>query len=74
FGQREHIAVVALTPFVAVTALRWRGLDPGRIALVAGAGAGLAMGIKPFFALAAGLPMICVSFRRGSWKALFTPE
>jgi len=74
FGQREHIAVVALTPFVAITALRWRGLDPGRAAILAGIGAGLAMGIKPFFALVAGLPIILVGLRQRSVSPLFTAE
>jgi hypothetical protein len=74
FGQREHIAVVALTPFVAVTALRWRGLDPGRVAILAGMGAGLAMSIKPFFALVTGLPIILAVVRRRSLRPLFTPE
>ncbi|WP_247301336.1 MULTISPECIES: hypothetical protein [unclassified Bradyrhizobium] len=74
FGQREHIAVIALTPFVAVTALRWRGLDPGWVAIVAGAGAGLAMSIKPFFALVAGLPIILGALRQRSFRSLFTSE
>jgi len=74
FGQREHIAVIALTPFVAITALRWRGLDPGWIAIVAGAGAGLAMSIKPFFALVAGLPILLGALRRRSLRPLFTSE
>lgn len=74
FGQREHIAVVALTPFVVVTALRWRGLDVGRAAVVAGLGAGLAMSIKPFFALVVGLPVILDAIRRRSIRRLFTLE
>jgi len=74
FGQREHIAVIALTPFVAVTALRWRDLSPGPAAFLAGVGAGLAMGIKPFFALVAGLPMILCVVRQRSLRPLFTPE
>lgn len=74
FGQREHIAVVALTPFVAITALRWRGLDPGQAAILAGIGAGLAMSIKPFFALVAGFPIILVALRQRSVKPLFTAE
>ncbi|MEZ2141128.1 hypothetical protein AAE026_02295 [Bradyrhizobium sp. DN5] len=74
FGQREHIAVIALTPFVAITALRWRGLDPGWVAIVAGAGAGLAMSIKPFFALVAGLPILLGALRQRSLRPLFTSE
>jgi hypothetical protein len=74
FGQREHIAVVALTPFVAVTALRWRGLAPGAVAILAGAGAGLAVSIKPFFALAAGLPVILAMVRHRSLKPVLVPE
>ncbi|WP_247448579.1 hypothetical protein [Bradyrhizobium sp. 180] len=68
FGQREHIAVIALIPFVAVAALRWRGLDSGWVAIVAGAGAGLAMSIKPFFALVAGLPIILGALRQRSFR------
>lgn len=71
FGQREHIAVIALTPFIAVTALRWRGLDPGRLAILAGVGAGLAMSIKPFFALVAALPIILGAVRQRSFRPLF---
>lgn len=74
FGQREHIAVVALTPFVAITALRWRGLDPGRSMILAGLGAGFAMSIKPFFALVVGLPIILGAIRQRSPRPLFTPE
>ena len=74
FGQREHIAVIALTPFVAITALRWRGLDPGRSVILAGLGAGFAMSIKPFFALVVGLPIILGVVRQRSLRPLFTPE
>jgi hypothetical protein len=74
FGQREHIAVIALTPFVTITALRWRGVSPGPAAILAGVGAGLAMGIKPFFALVAGLPMILRVVRQRSLRPLFTSE
>lgn len=74
FSQREHIAVVALTPFVAITALRWRDLCPGPIAIVAGVGAGLAMSIKPFLALVVGLPIILGAVRQRSLRPLFTLE
>jgi hypothetical protein len=74
FGQREHIAVVALTPFVAITAIRWRGLSPGPVAILAGLSAGLAMSIKPYLALVAGLPIILGAIRQRSLRPLFTPE
>ena len=74
FGQREHIAVIALTPFVFITALRWRGLSFGPVAILAGVGAGLAMDIKPFFALVVGLPVILRVVRQRSFRPLFTPE
>jgi len=74
FGQREHIAVIALTPFVFITALRWRGLSLGPAAVLAGVGAGLAMSIKPFFALVVGLPVILRVFRQRSLRPLFTSE
>lgn len=74
FGQREHIAVIALTPFVAVTAIRWRGLSPGPLAVLAGLGAGLALSIKPHLALVAGLPVVLAVIRQRSVKPLFSPE
>ncbi|PJG57271.1 hypothetical protein CVM73_01070 [Bradyrhizobium forestalis] len=74
FGQREHIAVIALTPFVAVAAIRWRGLAAGPVAFLAGLGAGLAMSIKPHLALVVGLPIVLAVFRRRSLKPLFSPE
>ncbi|MGY4625987.1 hypothetical protein ACVWY3_003743 [Bradyrhizobium sp. USDA 4486] len=74
FGQREHIAVIALTPFVAITAIRWRGLGPGPVAVVAGLGAGLAMSIKPYLALVAGVPIILAALRQRSLRPLFSAE
>ncbi|WP_369725261.1 hypothetical protein AB8Z38_11970 [Bradyrhizobium sp. LLZ17] len=74
FGQREHIAVIALTPFVAITAIRWRGLSPGAVAILAGLGGGLAMCIKPQLALVAGLPIILGIIHQRSLRLLFTPE
>ncbi|AMA57150.1 hypothetical protein [Bradyrhizobium sp. CCGE-LA001] len=74
FGQREHIAVIAMTPFVAVTAIRWRRLSPGLAAILAGLGAGLAISIKPQLGLVAGLPIILGAIRQRSLRPLFTPE
>ncbi|MHC2620961.1 hypothetical protein ACVIW2_002993 [Bradyrhizobium huanghuaihaiense] len=74
FGQREHIAVIALTPLVAITAIRWRRLSPGSVAILAGLGAGLAISIKPQLALVAGLPIILGAIHQRSLRPLFTPE
>lgn len=74
FGQREHIAVIALTPFVAVTAIRWRRLSPGPVAILAGLGAGLAVSIKPQLALVAGLPILLGAIHQRSLRPLFTAE
>lgn len=74
FGQREHIAVVALTPFVAITAIRWRSLSPGAVAILAGLSAGLAISIKPQLALVVGLPIILAAIHQRSLRPLFTPE
>ncbi|WFU22644.1 hypothetical protein QA649_31835 [Bradyrhizobium sp. CB1717] len=74
FGQREHIAVIALTPFVAITAIRWRGLAPGPVAILAGLAAGLAVSLKPHLAAVIGLPIILGAFRHRSLRSLFTSE
>ena len=74
FGQREHIAVIAMTPFVAIAAIRWRGLAPGPVAILAGLGAGLGMSLKPYLTLVVGLPIILCVLRQRSIKPLFTPE
>jgi len=74
FGQREHIAVIAMTPFVAFAAIRWRGLAPGPVAILAGLGAGLGMSLKPYLTLVVGLPIILCVLRQRSIRPLFTPE
>jgi hypothetical protein len=46
-GQREHLLVLALAPYLA---LRWRAEPPSRImALTVGAVAGMAVALKPHF-------------------------
>jgi len=69
FNQREHIAVIALLPFVCVAATRATGRGPPILLLaLAGAGAGVAMSIKPHFALAAGLPLLVNVWTRKSLR------
>lgn len=52
FAQREHIAALALVPYLALAPVRWQGGRAGAWPLLAGLGAGLALCIKPHFALA----------------------
>jgi hypothetical protein len=74
FGQREHIAVIALTPFVTITALRLRTASSRRWMILSGIGGGLAMCIKPHFGLVVGLPMLLNAIRNRSLKVLFVLE
>ncbi len=68
FGEREHIAVLASTPFLACCAARATGSRPALpAALLAGVGAGLAIVIKPMFGLAFAGPVIAVLAGR-SWR------
>jgi len=75
FSQREHIAVIAMLPFLALAAARSErvklALWP---AILAGLGCGLGMAIKPHFALAAGAAMAVAALRRKSPRALIEPE
>lgn len=75
FGQREHIAVVALTPFIALAAARDGGYRPSLLlALAAGLGAGFAMSIKPHFAIVAGLPLLLRCLQNRSLRPLWSVE
>jgi len=75
FGQREHIAVIAMLPFLATTVARGEGRRPAAwIAAVAGLGCGVAMAIKPHFALVAGGAMLVSAWRLRSIRPLVTLE
>ena len=66
FGQREHIAVICLAPFLCVCVLRAAGREPPRLAaLAAGLGLGLAVCLKPQLAAAAALPALWALGRGG---------
>lgn len=50
FGQREHMALIFLMPYLALTGLRWAGAPVGRMeAAVAGLAAVLGLALKPHF-------------------------
>ena len=58
FGQREHIALISIVPMLAAYAARAAGQSVRTgAAIVAGIGGGLAVGIKPHFALALLFPL-----------------
>ncbi|HEY8160880.1 MAG TPA: hypothetical protein VIF34_01225 [Methylocystis sp.] len=75
FAEREHLALLALTPMLATFAALAEG---GRVAwplrIVAGLGAGLAICFKPFFAFAVGLPALALAYRERSLRPLMTAE
>lgn len=70
FGEREHIAVIAMLPLLATYAARASGETiEGWAGVVAGAGAGLAVAIKPYLALALILP-----FFYAAWSLRTRPK
>jgi len=75
FAQREHVALLLLLPWLAVTAARGEGRGIGRLLpILAGLGAGMAMAIKPHFVLAVAPPLLFAAWRRRSLRALFGIE
>lgn len=75
FAQRDHIAAMAALPMLAAIAARAAG-SPSTFAdrVLAGVAAGLAMSIKPHFAVAIALPALYALARRRSLGSVFTAE
>jgi hypothetical protein len=75
FAQREHIAVIVLLPAFAVYAVRAQGIFPGSAAaVIAGIGIGIALSIKPHFALAIVLAAATAAYHAKSWRPIFALE
>jgi len=75
FGEREHIALIAVLPMLATLAARAKGERPLlRYCLVAGIGAGVTVCIKPHFALALVFAVAAGALHRRSWRMLFALE
>jgi len=75
FGQREHIALIAVLPALALLVARAERARPLLWhCLVAGAGAGVTICIKPHFALAIGLAAAAVALHLRSWRVIFVLE
>lgn len=72
FAEREHAALLAALPWLAVLAARSEGRVPSlATAVLAGFGGGIALAIKPMFALGFAGPLLFVLSRRG-WRSLAT--
>jgi hypothetical protein len=75
FGEREHVALIAVLPVLALLAARADGSRPlPWHCLVAGAGAGVTVCIKPHFVLAIGCAAVVAALHRRSWRLLLVPE
>jgi hypothetical protein len=75
FGEREHIATIVLLPLLALLTGRVTNGAPALgWSVIAGAGAGIAIVIKPHFALPIGLAVVAAAYARGSWRGLLAPE
>jgi hypothetical protein len=76
FAEREHIAVLAMSPLLTALAIEQRRRPgPARAArLVAGLGGGLAIALKPHFALAIALPALALAWRERRASALWREE
>jgi hypothetical protein len=75
FAEREHIALLALLPLLAALAAEERRARPPRASrMLAGLGGGLAIALKPHFALAIALPALAIAWRERSLRALWRDE
>jgi len=80
FGQREHMALIAILPMLATYTARAVGEPVSRpAAIIAGIGGGIATCIKPHFALALLIPLayavwLVLRGARSIWPLLFSSE
>ena len=75
FGQREHIAVIALLPALALYAIRTKSQTPPFWGiLAAGIGAGLTLSFKPHFAIGIVCGLAALAIHKRSWRILLMPE
>ncbi len=75
FGEREQLALLAMAPLLSLLATRAEGgRPPLGLRLLAGALAGLALGLKPHFGLALALPLAALAWREGPSRLLFNTE
>jgi hypothetical protein len=75
FGEREHIAVMALLPALALAMARAEGhAPPWSQVVLAGMGLGLTVAIKPHFAAVAAFPVLWAMWRGRASRPWTWPE
>ena len=75
FGQREHLATVAILPAIGVYILRGNHERVTMAAIViAGVSAAVTMGFKPYFACAVGVCSLAAALLARDWRVLFALE
>jgi hypothetical protein len=75
FGQREHLALIAMLPALAVCILRGdrETVSPTAV-LIAGLSAAITMSFKPYFAFAIGFSILAAANQARDWRVFFAPE
>lgn len=75
FAEREHIALIAFLPALAVSVVRARGGTPNwPMVVIAGLGAGITVIIKPQFATAQLCMVVASALCVRSWRVVFAVE
>jgi hypothetical protein len=75
FGQREHLALIAMLPALGVCILRGdREAVSTTAVLIAGLSAAMTMNFKPYFAFAIGFSILAAAGQARDWRVLFAPE
>jgi hypothetical protein len=75
FGQREHLALLAMLPAIGVYILRGNRepVTPAAV-LIAALGAAIMLSFKPYFAFAVGFCILTAAAQARDWRVLFAPE
>lgn len=75
FGQREHLAVILLLPWLTLTARRLDGgAAPLAVAVAVGVAAGLGIALKPYFLAVLLLVELAAAARARHWRVALRPE
>jgi hypothetical protein len=75
FGEREHLGVILLLPWVAATAARLEGAKPDLwLRISAGVAGGLCVVVKPHFILNVAVLLSASAWRTRSWRVLVAAE